>query len=113
MATHAITVTGKLACPRHWAIFLSGYLDIDQRLAKRLWAALWPSEYQPLLIKINRILDARSEQAILHFCKAVTPQLLMLLCARVAPEDGEPRDAAVVRAEESVLERVNGQGHWV
>jgi hypothetical protein len=49
----------------------------------------------------------------LQFCKAVTPQLLMLLCARLAPEDGEPRDAAVIRAEESILERCDGQGRWV
>jgi hypothetical protein len=99
------------ATPRG-AVFLGGFLDIDLKLAKRLWGALYPSEYHLLLVRINRIHDARSEQAILDFCKAVTPQLLLLLCARVAPEDGEPRDAAVVRAEASILERTDSRGDW-
>jgi hypothetical protein len=114
MKSHTMLAAGKLACPKFWARFIHEFLAGDVLLAKELWQQLYPSQSQPIMYQLSRIQDLGGQpQAIIRFGQLAKPQLLLTLCARLAPEDGRQRREDVRLLEESILQRTGPDGQWV
>jgi hypothetical protein len=110
---HQPVAAGKISCPKFWARFLQEFLGAEKHLSIALWQQLYPSESQPLMYQLSRIHDLGSRpDAILRFGQLATPTLILMLCARLAPEDGRPRCGDIVQLEAAVLAMCDSQGKW-
>jgi hypothetical protein len=71
---------------------------------------------------MSRVKDCPVEylsQVVQHTAVAVSPQLLMTLCARVSPEHKDPatgrwqvRDREIIALEARILAKTDRDGHW-
>jgi len=114
MKHHRPERASKLTCPRFWATFLDLFLGADANLAVALWKQLHPSEAQPLLYQLSRVEDSRRHpDSTKRFGDLASPALLMQVCARLAPETGEPRRSDVVLLEKRILDMTTSEGRWV
>jgi hypothetical protein len=104
---------GKLVCPVFWALFVERFLGADVRLAKELWARLYPSA--DVLFQLAKIEDTgRCPDQIRRFGALLPPAEILKACERLSPSrTGTPRRRDVVALEESILARCDGQGRWV
>ena|ERR1043165_1913379 len=103
----------KLTCPAFWVLFCDLFLACDRRLARELWARLYPSA--DVLFQLARIEDSgRHPDTIARFGKLLPPKVLLEACERVAPSGtGRPRRRDVVALEEQILQRTAADGAWV
>ena len=104
----------KPGAPRLWVTFLREFCGVDQRLAIDMWKRLYPSERQPLSLQLALLQDSHAhELSVMNFRAMLTPKLLVTLCRRLSPEDGQRRRRDVVELEERILERTTGDGEWI
>jgi hypothetical protein len=102
----------KMAPPAFWLKFLSHLAGVDKRLAGELWNAMYPTELHTVGYQISRILDTGAHPACTErYAQVVTPQFMMELCLRLAPEDGKPRRKDVRKLESAILEK-SRNGEW-
>jgi hypothetical protein len=107
-------VARPVAAPRMFELFAFRFLELSKPMARRLWAALCDAEAQPLLYSIARAEDKWMHPDYVHrFGDLANPSLLMQLCARLAPETGQPRERAVIEVEEAILSRTSKEGEWL
>jgi hypothetical protein len=107
---------GPVICPAVWAKLLHRLFGASQRLSKRLWASLYPSESQQILYDLARAQDIRltdgnTDEAIAVLLRHVTPRLLTALVARLVVP-GQPRSRELRMFEERVLAWTNVSGDW-
>ena len=104
----------KPGAPRIWVTFLREFCGVDQRLAIDLWKRLYPSERQPLSLQLARLQDSHAhELSVANWRALLTPKVLLALCHRLSPEDGQQRRTDVVEVEERILQRTTADGQWV
>jgi hypothetical protein len=91
---------------------LGRFIGIDDKMIRRLWAKLYPSEVQPLIIQADFVGRSSGPDGVEMLAQRLSPQLLITACRRLSPEDGQRRDRAVVETEERILKRVGADGRW-
>jgi hypothetical protein len=105
--------------PLFWQVLLTHLLHADERLAAALWQVYmqaYPVTSQTVRFALDQLLAPSStqhsfERRLPQIRELLSPQLLLELCARVAPE-GQPRPREVQHLEEAILHYTNAEGAW-
>jgi hypothetical protein len=103
------------AVPLHFHVFLKTMADNqDVKLSKRLWHALRPWEYQPILMAICQM-QASSDQmeTVKRLFAVIPPRLLLTATERLSPPDGRIRDRKIIMVERAILDKTrDGGARW-